>query len=216
MWSGVVPQQPPTMLTKPFWAKSRRMFGNLFRRLVITTKLVGRAHVGIATHPRISHPRHHFEEGANFVCAERAVQTDAKGARMFDGDPEGFGGLSREAAPAEIDDCAGDHQWHFFAACFKNFLNGGDGGFAQSACRKWFRPTEYPRPHPTSHWLARRGCALSWSKPSAPHAGVVDIRREGGGFVGWPHRTRHKTGLVGGERVIFVCRLPPKLPSCHG
>ena len=49
---------------------------------------------------------------------------------MFDRDPKGFGGLPRKTATTEVNNCAGDHQWHFFAARLKGLLDGSNGGLA--------------------------------------------------------------------------------------
>ena len=47
MWAGVVPQQPPTMLSKPSCGEFSQDGGHHFRRFVVFAKLVGQPGVGI-------------------------------------------------------------------------------------------------------------------------------------------------------------------------
>ena len=47
IWSGVEPQQPPTMLTRPSRAKSSIWRGHELRALVILAEFVGQAGIGI-------------------------------------------------------------------------------------------------------------------------------------------------------------------------
>jgi hypothetical protein len=47
MWSGEVPQQPPTMLTKPGLAQSAISVGQLLRRLVVAAEGVRQAGVRV-------------------------------------------------------------------------------------------------------------------------------------------------------------------------
>ena len=47
MYSGVVPQQPPTMFSSPASANSPRMAGHLLGGLVVAAQLVGQAGVGM-------------------------------------------------------------------------------------------------------------------------------------------------------------------------
>ena len=52
MWSGVVPQQPPTMFTQPRSANSPIMRGHVGRAEVVLAHFVRQAGVGMATDPR--------------------------------------------------------------------------------------------------------------------------------------------------------------------
>jgi hypothetical protein len=80
MCSGVLPQQPPMMFTKPDFAKS--VAKRHVRRQQIEARRrerVRHARVRIRRHKAIRLRREFFEERAHLVRPERAVQADDSG-----------------------------------------------------------------------------------------------------------------------------------------
>src|SRR5262245_24861197 len=75
MCSGVVPQQPPTMLTSPASANSASS-RHVIRALVVAAELVGQAGIGIGAHEGVGDAGDLGDVGAHLLGAERAVEPD--------------------------------------------------------------------------------------------------------------------------------------------
>ena len=78
--AGVVPQQPPTILTRPDSANSPTSARHILRALVIEAEFVRQAGVGIGADQRISDARQLGQMGAHLARAERAVEADRERA----------------------------------------------------------------------------------------------------------------------------------------
>ncbi len=102
-WSGVVPQQPPTMLTRPSRANSPSI------RLVscgcssCRPNSFGQAGVRVARDPRRRDARHVLHERSHLGRTERAVDADDQRLGVLDREPERLDRLPREVAAALVD-----------------------------------------------------------------------------------------------------------------
>ena len=81
MWSGVVPQQPPTILTRPGAANSP-IAPPSPRALVVMAEGVGQARIGIGADQRVGDARQFGDVGAHLLGAERAIEADRERPRM--------------------------------------------------------------------------------------------------------------------------------------
>src|ERR1700753_2383462 len=101
IWSGVVPQQPPTMLTRPSRANSpisRDIYSGVSS---YCPNSLGRPALGYA------HTREAADMGdrrAQVFGAERAVEADGDGIRMPHRIPEGFRQLARQEPAGLVGD----------------------------------------------------------------------------------------------------------------
>ena len=110
MCAGVVPQQPPTRLTRPAGGELPDDGGGLLGRLVVLAEGVGQAGVGIGGDERVRDPGHLGDVGPHLGGAEGAVQPHRERAGVPDGVPERLGGLARQGAAGGVGDGAGDDQ----------------------------------------------------------------------------------------------------------
>jgi hypothetical protein len=108
MCSGVVPQHPPTRLTRPACANSARAAGRLGGALVILAEGIGQSRIGIARDKGVGHARNLGDVGAHLRGAQGAVEADGERADVPHRVPEGLGGLAGERAARGVRDGAGD------------------------------------------------------------------------------------------------------------
>ena len=121
IWSGVVPQQPPTMLTRPASANSpisRAMYSGLSS---YCAELVGQAGVRIGADQRVGDAADIGDMGAQVFGAERAVEADGDRLGVPHRIPERFRQLPRQQAAGFVGDGARDHHGHVDAARFGDF-----------------------------------------------------------------------------------------------
>ena len=125
MWSGVVPQHPPTMFTKPLRAKSRDHRGGLRRRLVVTGlgHRVGQSGIRIARYVRIGDTRQFFDVRAHQCRAERAIESHGQRPNVPNRVPERLGRLARQRASRRIGDRARDDDRQPSAATIERLLD---------------------------------------------------------------------------------------------
>ena len=128
MWSGVVPQHPPTRLTRPASANSADDRGGLLGRLVVLPEGVGQAGVGVAGDERVGDPRHLGDVGPHLLGPEGAVEPHGERRHVPDGVPEGLGHLARQGAPGRVGDRAGDDDRPAPALLLEERLDGEDRG----------------------------------------------------------------------------------------
>jgi hypothetical protein len=96
MYSGVVPQQPPTMFSKPAVARECTISGEVFSTRVKAAHAVRHTGVRIAADVLRCHIRQRFEIRLDLLRPQRAVEADAECRKMFDGCVEGFDGLAQQ------------------------------------------------------------------------------------------------------------------------
>ena len=80
MWSGVVPQQPPTMLTRPARRTRRAISAVSSGGLVVLAEGVGQAGVGVAETKQSATRESSARYGPHLLGAERAVEPDQRAA----------------------------------------------------------------------------------------------------------------------------------------
>ena len=99
MCAGVVPQQPPTMLTKPLCAKSCEQPRRLRRRFVVAGvgHRIGQAGIRIARDERVGDARDFLDVRPHQRRAERAVEAHGQRLHVAHRIPERFRRLARKA-----------------------------------------------------------------------------------------------------------------------
>ena len=118
IWSGVVPQQPPTMLTRPAGREFADQPRHVFRALVVLAEFVGQAGIGIGADQRVGDAADVGDMRAQVFGAERAVEADGDRLGVAHRIPERFRQLARQQAAGFVGDGAGDHHRHVDAARF--------------------------------------------------------------------------------------------------
>ena len=104
MCSGVVPQQPPTMFTKPLVGNSREVAAGVGRLFVVLAKGVRQPRVRIAADVAVGDPRELGHVRTHVARAEGTVDADTERLRVRDRHPEGVDRLARQRASAAIGD----------------------------------------------------------------------------------------------------------------
>ena len=127
MWSGVVPQQPPTMFTKPSSTNVLDEPAGLGRRLVVLAEGVRQAGVRVGAHPARREARELRHVGPHLARAERAVDPDAERPRVRDRHPEGVHRLARQRPAAAVRDRHREHHRQLDALLVEHLLDGHDG-----------------------------------------------------------------------------------------
>ena len=121
--SGVVPQQPPTMLSQPLRANSP----SDGRRVVLVAQeaaeAVGHAGVGIATDAGPADRRQALDRVAHQVDADRAVEPDGEGVEVRDRVVKRLDRLGRERA-AVVEDRPRDHHRQPRAGLLEELVDG--------------------------------------------------------------------------------------------
>ena len=126
MWSGVVPQHPPTRLTNPASANSAIIRGRLVGCLVVLAEGVRQPRVRVARDERVGDPGHLGDVGTQLLGAEGAVEPDRQRRDVPDRRPERLGHLPGERAAAGVGDRARDDDRPAPAALLEDRLHGED------------------------------------------------------------------------------------------
>ena len=187
MWSGVVPQQPPTMLTRPASANSAEQPGHEFRALVVAAELVRQAGIGIGADQRVGDARDLGDMGAHFLGAERAVEPDRERRGMAHRIPERRRRLAGQQASRAIGDGAGDHHRHAHAARFGDVGDGRDRRLGVERVEDGFDQQQVGAALEQSLDLLGIGAAQLVEGDGA-EAGIGDVGRDRGGAIGRPER----------------------------
>jgi hypothetical protein len=128
MWAGVVPQQPPTMLTRPLVANSPTSASRRRGGLVVLAEGVGQAGVRVARDAAGRDAGELGDVGAHLDGAERAVDADRERIRVGDRAPEGVDRLARERARGGVGDRDGDHDGQAEATRLEDLVDRDEGG----------------------------------------------------------------------------------------
>ncbi len=88
MCSGVVPQQPPTILTKPLAANSRSVSAVCSARLVVLAERIRQSGIGIGADVDVGDARQLLDIGPKLLAAERAIQSHHQRPGVADGIPK--------------------------------------------------------------------------------------------------------------------------------
>ena len=126
MCAGVVPQQPPTMLTSPLRGELAERRGHLVGGLVVLAERVGQAGVGVHGDEGVGEPAQLGDVGAQVGGAERAVQPDRERPDVAHGVPERLGHLAGQGASGGVGDGAGDDHRPAPAVLLEQRLEGED------------------------------------------------------------------------------------------
>ena len=110
MCAGVVPQHPPTTLTRPDSANSCDESGGRVRLLVVAAELVGQAGVRVHADERVGERREFLDVGPHLLGTEGAVEPDGQRLGVTDRVPERGRCLPGQRAAGAIGDRARDHQ----------------------------------------------------------------------------------------------------------
>jgi hypothetical protein len=129
MCSGVLPQQPPAMLSRPLSANSpRKRPMSAGSRSKPVGERVGQAGVGVAGDGRVGLRRELGEEGVHEVGAEGAVEADGEGLDVAHGVPERLDGLRGDHGLAAAADGGGDHDRQADLVLGEDLLDGDERG----------------------------------------------------------------------------------------
>ena len=152
MCSGVVPQQPPAMLTKPASANSFSSDEVIVRRLVEAglAHRIGQAGVRIDADEGVADPRQLRDVRPHQRRAERAVEADRERLRMAHRIPERLDGLAGQGAAGGVGDGAGNHHRQALARSPRRTGRSRTARPWRSACRRWSRPASRSTPPSTS------------------------------------------------------------------
>ena len=104
------------------------LIGQLIGRLVVAAEGVGQAGVRVRRDVAVADARQLLDVLAQFISAERAVESERQRLDMAERVPEGFGGLARERAPGSVGDRAGDHHRPAAASRFEKLFDGEQRG----------------------------------------------------------------------------------------
>ena len=126
MWSGVVPQQPPTMLTQPVARPFLRAAPAICSgRLVVLAHVVGQAGVRIDADQRVGDMGDLVDGGPQLLGAEGAVEARRRTAcRCLSEYQKASGVWPDRVRPGEIGDGAGEHDRQLDAHLVEDLLNG--------------------------------------------------------------------------------------------
>ena len=107
--SGVVPQQPPTILTRPAVGEFAQQLGHVLRALVVIAEFVRQPGIRIGAHERIGETAELGDMGAHLARAKRAVEPDGDRVGVAHRIPERRRRLAGQQAARAVGDGAGDH-----------------------------------------------------------------------------------------------------------
>ena len=221
MCAGVVPQQPPTRLTKPASANSCDDRRGLLGRLVVLTEGVGQAGVGVAGDERVGDAGHLGDVGAHLLGAERAVEADRDRLGVAHGGPERLGHLARQGATRGVGDGAGDDHRPAPAVLLEQRLDREDRGLRVEGVEDRLDEEQVG----AAVEQAAAGLLVRRHQLVVGHVAggrVVDVGRDRGGAGGRPegagdvarlvgrplgHRVAHAAGEPGGLEVELVGQL---------
>ena len=181
--SGVVPQQPPTTLTRPSAGELPELRRHELRALVVAAELVRQPGVRVGAGEGVGDAGDLGQVRAHLLGAERAVEADGEGAGVADRVPEGGGGLAGEGAPRAVGDRARDHQRQAHALLGEDLLGGEDRGLGVQGVEDRLDEEEVGAAVDEAADLLGVGGAEVVEADGA-EAGVVDVGRHRGGAVG--------------------------------
>ena len=195
IWSGVVPQQPPTMLTRPACGELADQPRHVFRALVVLAEFVGQAGIRIGAHQRIGDAADVGDMGAQIFGAERAVEADGDGLGVPHRIPERFRQLARQQAAGFVGDGARDHHGHVDAARFGDFGDRVERRLGVQRVEDGFDQQQIGAAVEQAVDLLAIGLAQIVEGDGAV-AGIGNVGRDRGGAVGRAERAGDKARLA--------------------
>ena len=177
MCAGVVPQQPPTMLTRPLARELAEQLRHEFGAFVVEPELIRQASVRIRADQRIGDAPELRDVRAHFLGAERAVEPDRERRRVADRIPECRRRLTGQQPPRHVRDRAGDHDRHAHAARFGLVEDGVDRGLGVERVEDRLDQEEVRAAVEQAAYLLGIGIAQLVERDGA-EAGIGDIGRD--------------------------------------
>ena len=221
MWSGVVPQQPPRMLTKPLDAKSRQQRGGFVRAFVVLAERIGQTGVRIAADVALGQPRQLGEIRAHVARAERAVDADAERLRVANRHVERVERLARQRAPAAIGDRHRDRSAAAGRRCRRTHSRSRRARPWRRACRRSSRAEgcrcrRRSGPAPVSRRPRASRRTLSRETPGLLTSGEIDSVRLVGPIEPATNRGRSGVFAVHSSAAARASRAPSTVDVVDG
>ena len=195
IWSGVVPQQPPTMLTRPALGEFADQPRHVFRALVVLAEFVGQAGVRIGANQRVGDAADIGDMGAQIFGAERAVEADGDRLGVPHRIPERFRQLARQQAAGFVGDGARDHHGHVDAALLGDFGDRVERRLGVQRVEDGFDQQQIGAAVEQAVDLLAIGLAQIVEGDGAI-AGIGDVGRDRGGAVGRAERAGDEARLA--------------------
>ena len=149
----------------------------------------------MTAHVTRGEPRQLGEVRPNLASAQRAIETNAEGPRMLDGDVERIERLTRQRAAAAIRDRHRDHERQPHAARVECLFDPDDGGLRIERVEDGFEQQQVTAAVDQAARLFAIGCAHLVEGRGAKRR-VVDVRRDRQRPIGRPDRSRDQTRLL--------------------
>ena len=194
--AGVVPQQPPTMLTSPAVGELADDPGHRLGGLVVLAEGVGQPGVRVGRDEAVGDARQLGDVGAQLAGAQRAVQADGQRAGVPHRVPERLGDLTRQGAAGGVGDGAGDHHRPAPVVLLEERLERVDGGLGVERVEDGLDEQHVGAAVDQAAGLLQVGLDQLVVGDVAG-AGVVDVGRDGCRAVRRPERAQHPARPVG-------------------
>ena len=170
-------------------------FLHFLRCLVVFAECIWQPGIRVTGNKRIRYPRQFLQIRAQFLCAERTVQTDEQRVSVRNRIPEGFGCLARQGSPTCIGNRAGNKDRQIDPFVMQKLFDRkyrcfGVQGVEYRLDQQYIGATvDKPR-----HGLGINIHQLF--KSGVPESRIVDVRRDRGRSISRTQNTGHKTRLV--------------------
>ena len=192
--------------------------GGLLRRLVVAAELIGEPRVGIGADPRLGDPREIRQVRAHVGRPEGAVEPDAEGRGVGEGEPERLHGLAVEHAAGAVGDRARYEDRQPGAGGLEHLVQRDQSGLGVERIEDRLQQDEVdPALYQGLRRLAVR--AAEGVKVDRALARIVHVRRDREGLVGGAEHARDEAGPLGGGRCIGGLPRDPgagEIEGAHG
>ena len=178
--------------------------GHEFRALVILAEFIGQAGIGIGADKRVGDAGNLRQMRAHGVGAERAVEADGERTGMAHRMPEGGRRLAGQRAAGEVGDRAGNHHRQVHALLDEHLVAGEDRRLGVQRVEDRLDQDDVGAAIDQAAQLFAIGDPQIVEGHGAV-AGIVDVRRHGGGAVGRPQRAGDEAALA----VLLLARASP-------
>ena len=154
-------------------------------------ELIRQAGIGIGANQRIGDAAQFSDMRPHLPGAERAIESDGKRRGVRHRIPERFRRLAGKNTSGPIGDGAGNHQRDACPARFHHFKAGENRGLGVERVENRLDQQHVGAAvDQTTHLLGISGAQVI--EGDSTETGIENIRRNGGGAVGWTDGTRHK------------------------
>ncbi|MNO63032.1 hypothetical protein D3C76_537230 [compost metagenome] len=175
------------------------MLRHLARVQIVLAKGIGQTGVGVGADAGFADAGQLLHILAQLIRAERTVEAEGDGFDVAKRMVEGFRGLAREGAAGGIRDGAGDHHRQAVAQLFEHQIHREGGGLGVEGVEDGL--DQYEVGAPLDEGVGRFGVGgHQLVIGDVALAGVVHVRRDGGGAVGGAQHPCHEArpgGILG-------------------